>query len=78
MKQEKILYKEKRLKLAEIARREGALGGKILGAGGGGFLLLLVPFEAKHRIACALGEKGGEIVSFAFEGRGLQTWTTHE
>lgn len=60
-----------------VAREEGALGGKILGAGGGGFLMTLVPFEKKNRIAAALTAEGGEIQPFAFEDRGLQTWTAH-
>ncbi len=57
------------------ARAEGALGGKILGAGGGGFLLVMVAFEKRHLVARALEEEGGRIVPFAFEGNGLQTWT---
>jgi len=61
--------------LYERARREGAVGGKILGAGGGGFLLLMVPFERRHLIREALTAEGGSFLPFAFEGRGLQTWT---
>lgn len=57
------------------AREEGAVGGKILGAGGGGYLLVLVPFERRHLVAEALRAEGGEITPFAFEGLGLQTWT---
>lgn len=60
--------------LYEVARAEGAIGGKILGAGGGGFLLVLAPFDRKPAIAKALTAMGGEMVSFAFEERGLQTW----
>jgi D-glycero-alpha-D-manno-heptose-7-phosphate kinase len=56
------------------AREMGTLGGKILGAGGGGHLLLYCPAEAKHEIAAALERLGGKVVPFAFEGRGLQTW----
>jgi D-glycero-alpha-D-manno-heptose-7-phosphate kinase len=36
------------------AKAEGAYGGKITGAGGGGFLLLLHPPERSHQIAAAL------------------------
>jgi D-glycero-alpha-D-manno-heptose-7-phosphate kinase len=39
----------------QTARRHGALGGKLLGAGGGGFLLLLAPRDAHERIRDALG-----------------------
>jgi D-glycero-alpha-D-manno-heptose-7-phosphate kinase len=52
----------------------GALGGKILGAGGGGHLLLYCPISKKGAIASELGRLGGQVVAFAFEGRGLQTW----
>jgi len=38
----------------ERAKSEGAYGGKITGAGGGGFLLLLHPPERSHQIAAAL------------------------
>jgi len=38
------------------ARRAGALGGKVLGAGGGGFLLLYAPPEHHARIGHALPE----------------------
>ena len=61
--------------LYALARQQGAIGGKILGAGGGGFLLVLVPFEERHRVVRALESEGGKIVPFAFEDRGLQTWT---
>ncbi|MBK8229785.1 MAG: GHMP kinase [Candidatus Eisenbacteria bacterium] len=64
--------------LYALAREQGAIGGKILGAGGGGFLLVLSPFEHKHHVARALEGVGGKIVPFAFEGRGLQTWTASE
>jgi len=39
----------------ESARRAGAIGGKITGAGGGGFLLLYVPYEKQKSVRSALG-----------------------
>jgi len=45
--------------LYELARRSGATGGKITGAGGGGFLLLYVPYEnqlAVRKALCGLRE----------------------
>ena len=39
----------------EAARRNGALGGKLLGAGGGGFLLLVAPAWRHRAIREALG-----------------------
>jgi len=61
-------------RLYDAARGEGAIGGKILGAGGGGYLLLFCPFDRKQAIARALQGEGGTLVTFALEERGLQTW----
>lgn len=61
-------------RLYDIARKNGALGGKLLGAGGGGYLLLYCKFDKKHIIAEKLERTGGKIVDFAFEPCGLQTW----
>ncbi|MGH9525109.1 MAG: hypothetical protein ACRD2F_00425 [Terriglobales bacterium] len=38
----------------DAARRAGALGGKLLGVGGGGFMLLFVPPECQARVRQAL------------------------
>ncbi len=59
----------------EVARRAGALGGKVTGAGGGGFMLFYCVFERKHEVARALAELGANATEFAFEPSGLQTWT---
>lgn len=61
-------------RLYEGARAKGALGGKILGAGGGGYLLLYCPFDKKHIIAEELERLGGQVVDFNFDRYGLQTW----
>ena len=58
----------------EAARKNGALGGKILGAGGGGYLLLFCPFDRKHIIAEEMEKLGGQVVEFTFDYHGLQTW----
>lgn len=48
--------------------RGGALGGKLLGAGGGGFMLLFVPPERQQKIREAL--KGFLEVGFSFDNEG--------
>ncbi len=58
----------------EAVCKKGALGGKILGAGGGGYLLIYAPFNKRHIIAEELKRLGGQIVDFDFELRGLRTW----
>ena len=58
----------------EEARKSGAIGGKLLGAGGGGYLLLLCEFDKRHIVAEKLERMGGKIMNFTFEYEGLQTW----
>ena len=60
--------------MIEIARKNGALGGKLLGAGGGGYLLFLCEFDKWHIVAEKLENFGGKVTSFAFDSPGLQTW----
>lgn len=50
------------------ARKAGALGGKISGAGGGGFLTLYVPEEKQNRVREALKELRELDVKFDIEG----------
>lgn len=54
--------------LYETARSNGAIGGKLLGAGGGGFLLLYVPEADQPRVREALKEY--MFVPFNFEHEG--------
>lgn len=54
----------------ERARRAGAIGGKIAGAGGGGFLLLYVPFERQNRVRIAL--HGLQELPFRLEADGTK------
>lgn len=58
----------------DAARKAGALGGKLLGAGGGGYLLVYTPFHCRHLVAESLERLGGQLVSFAFEPQGQVAW----
>jgi D-glycero-alpha-D-manno-heptose-7-phosphate kinase len=60
--------------LYDAARQNGVLGGKLLGAGGGGYFLLLCEFDKWHIVAKRLEELGGKVTRFAYEFNGLQTW----
>lgn len=51
----------------ESALQNGALGGKLLGAGGGGFLLLYVPREKQEKVRKALDLKE---IKFGFDVQG--------
>lgn len=62
----------------EEAIKQGALGGKVTGAGGGGYMLFYCPFQRKHRVAEALTAMGGQVTEFEFTPHGLTTWSIHE
>lgn len=64
--------------LYTAARKSGAIGGKLVGAGGGGYMLLFCKFDKKQLVAEKLQELGGQIVDFAFESKGLQTWEVNK
>lgn len=55
----------------ELARRNGALGGKITGAGGGGFLMLYCPPERHGDVTGALEQEGLVRMDFGFDYRGV-------
>jgi D-glycero-alpha-D-manno-heptose-7-phosphate kinase len=56
------------------AMANGAIGGKISGAGGGGFMFFICEYDRKHQVANELQKMGAEIVPFNFDKHGLQTW----
>ena len=58
----------------DVAMKAGALGGKVTGAGGGGYILFYCDFSKKHHLAEALTRIGTTVTEFAFESRGLTTW----
>ncbi len=60
--------------LYAMARREGARGGKVTGAGGGGFMLLYCEYEKKHHVAQKMTDMGCTVVDLRMEPSGLQTW----
>jgi D-glycero-alpha-D-manno-heptose-7-phosphate kinase len=59
----------------EEARRLGVLGGKVSGAGGGGFMFLFCPFDCKPEVTRRLLQLGAEVLPIAFETRGVQSWS---
>ena len=56
----------------EIARQNGALGGKIMGAGGGGFFMLYCPNNCKARLRHALSAAGLREMSYDFDFEGTK------
>ena len=56
--------------LYDAARRNGALGGKVTGAGGGGFLMLICPPKKTAAVQVALRELDARRLMFRFVSRG--------
>jgi D-glycero-alpha-D-manno-heptose-7-phosphate kinase len=63
----------------ETAMRNGALGGKISGAGGGGFMFFYCPGNTRYNVAEALTMlEIGDIQPFEFSKKGLTTWAVKQ
>jgi D-glycero-alpha-D-manno-heptose-7-phosphate kinase len=59
----------------ETAKKAGATGGKISGAGGGGFMIFYCPANTKYKVIKSLENFGGRHRNYQFVGHGLKTWT---
>jgi len=59
----------------EAAKKAGATGGKISGAGGGGFMIFYCPANTKYNVIKSLDKFGGRYRRFQFTEHGLTTWT---
>lgn len=61
--------------LYEAALMAGATGGKISGAGGGGFMMFYCPGNNNYKVREALAGFGGDFKPYHFTERGLFTWS---
>jgi D-glycero-alpha-D-manno-heptose-7-phosphate kinase len=59
----------------ETAINAGASGGKISGAGGGGFIFFYCPKNSRYRVIEALKKHQCIVHPFQFTKHGLSTWT---
>jgi D-glycero-alpha-D-manno-heptose-7-phosphate kinase len=59
----------------ERAIQAGAAGGKISGAGGGGFMIFYCPANTRYQVIESLKEMNGAVMPYSFTHQGLQTWT---
>jgi D-glycero-alpha-D-manno-heptose-7-phosphate kinase len=57
------------------AVENGALGGKVTGAGGGGFMMFFCPEVSKYKVAKEILKYGGEVKRFEFTDKGQYSWT---
>jgi len=61
--------------LYEAVKKAGATGGKISGAGGGGFMIFYCPCNTRYKVIDTLNTFGGEVKPYRFTKQGLTTWT---
>ncbi len=57
------------------AMQAGATGGKISGAGGGGFMMFYCPANTRYAVKAALSKFGGEFKNYQFTEHGLYSWS---
>ena len=62
-------------KIYDAALSAGATGGKVSGAGGGGFVFFYCPGNTRYDVISALEKFGGHARRYEFTKQGLETWT---
>ena len=58
-----------------VAMEAGSTGGKVSGAGGGGFMFFYCPGVNRYQVIDALKRFGGQAKRYEFTDEGLKTWT---
>ena len=61
-------------KMYNCAINAGAIGGKVSGAGGGGFMYFITDYDKKTQVSKALQKAGATISEFMFEPEGVVSW----
>jgi D-glycero-alpha-D-manno-heptose-7-phosphate kinase len=64
-------------KLYDVAMKNGAIGGKVSGAGGGGFMYFICEYDKKAQVANELRKSGAEITDFMFDPHGVTSWRSN-
>jgi D-glycero-alpha-D-manno-heptose-7-phosphate kinase len=62
--------------LYDLGLRNGALGGKLLGAGGSGYILFFVPTKKRNKFIKTLRKNNIQILDFNFDSNGTQIWSS--
>ena len=63
--------------LYNAAISKGAIGGKVSGAGGGGFMYFICKYDRKVDVIQELKKRGAEVTDFMFEPNGVTTWRSN-
>jgi D-glycero-alpha-D-manno-heptose-7-phosphate kinase len=61
-------------RLWAVAHEHGAMGGKVSGAGGGGFLMFITEPQERYRLLKALREAGAAPDTVHFSNEGVEAW----
>lgn len=61
--------------LYEVGIKNGAYGGKLLGAGTGGYILFFISPKRRNQVTAALQRANGEIMNFNFDFKGTHVWS---
>jgi len=61
-------------RILELALANGGLAGKVSGAGGGGFVLILARASERHRVVAALAQEPGRLLPVVFTHEGASSW----
>ncbi len=63
-------------RIIENARKQGALSGKVCGAGGGGCVVLLIEPDARETVEKAIFQAGGQVLPMQIDRSGVQVNVT--
>ena len=74
----KAITSKKLDNIYNFAKKNGAIGGKLLGAGGGGFFLFCTNVKDRNFLNYSLRKRGLNIHPFTFESNGLVGWADLE
>lgn len=61
-------------RILDLSMQAGAMAGKVSGAGGGGFLMLLCPPHLRHNLVTVLSKEPGKLLPCKFTPEGALSW----
>ncbi len=65
-------------RIYDACKRGGAYGGKLCGAGGGGFIFVVCDVAERMNIMKEMAKEGAHLVNFDFDFEGMVAWRTKQ
>ncbi|NLL94255.1 MAG: kinase [Thermoplasmatales archaeon] len=65
-------------RIYDAAKAAGAIGGKVSGAGGGGFMYFICEYDKRHMVGKELIKRGARTTNFMFEANGAVSWRARD